>query len=97
MESCDKSKSKNLKEDLTESYKTNSEDIRKKNLRNIIIGQLNINSLRNKFDYLVEQIKAIIHVLIISETKLDESFPVGQFRIPGYASPFRLDCDQHGG
>ena len=36
-------------------------------------------------------------MLVISETKLDESFPVGQLRIPGYASPFRLDRDQHSG
>ena len=46
---------------------------------------------------LAEQIKGTINVLVISETKLDESFPVGQFRIPGYASPFRLDRDQHDG
>ena len=39
----------------------------------------------------------VIDVLVISESKLDESFPVGQFRIPGYVSPFRLDRDQHGG
>ena len=32
----------------------------------------------------------IIDVLVISETKLDESFPAGQFRIPGHVSPFRL-------
>ena len=46
---------------------------------------------------LAEQIKGTINVLVTSETKLDESFPVGQFRIPGYASPFRLDRDQHDG
>ena len=46
---------------------------------------------------LAEQIKEIIDVFFISETKLDKSFPVDQFRIPGYASPFRLDRDQHGG
>ena len=38
----------------------------------------------------------IIDVLVISETKLGESFPVGQFRIHRYISCFRLDCDQHG-
>ena len=72
-------------------------DIRKKNLRNINIGKLNINSLRNKFDLLAEQIQGTIKVLVISEIKLDESFPVGQFRIPGYTSPFRLNRDQHDG
>ena len=32
------------------------------------IGQLNINSLMNKFDLLAEQIKGIIDVLVISES-----------------------------
>ena len=41
--------------------------------------------------------KGIIDVLVISGNKLDESFPVDQFRIPGYTSPFRLDRDQHDG
>ena len=29
--------------------------------------------------------------MVISEAKLDESFPSGQFKTPGYASPCRLD------
>ena len=35
--------------------------------------------------------------MVISETKLDDSFPESQFKIPGYSSPFRLDRDQNGG
>ena len=89
-ESYDEYKSKNLKEDSTDSYEKSLKDICKKNLRNI-------NSLRSKFNLLVDQIKGIIDVLIISETKPDESFPVAQFWIPGYASHFRLDRDQDGG
>ena len=76
-ESYDEYKSKNLNKDSTDSYEENLKDIRKKNLRNIVIGHFNINSLRNKFDLLVEQIKGIIDVLDISETKLDDSFPLG--------------------
>ena len=72
-------------------------EIFKKNLRNIVIGQLNINSLRNKYDLLAEQTKRIIDLSVNSVIKLDESFSVGQFRIPGYAFPFRLDRDQHWG
>ena len=34
-------------------------------------------------------------MLVISGIKLDELFSVGQFRIPGYTSPFCLDPDQH--
>ena len=35
--------------------------------------------------------------MVISETKLDDSFPESQFKITGYSSPFRLDQDQNGG
>ena len=35
--------------------------------------------------------------MFISETKLDQSFPNGQFKIPGYALPCRLDRNQFGG
>ena len=35
--------------------------------------------------------------MVISETKLDDSFPESQFKIPQYSSPFRLDRDQNGG
>ena len=34
---------------------------------------------------------------MITETKLDESFPIGQFFINGFSSPFRLDCDRKWG
>ena len=69
----------------------------KKNLKRIILGHLNINSIRNKFDILVDQIKGNVDIMVISETKLDESFSNGQFKIPGYALPFRLDRNQFGG
>ena len=72
-------------------------DVRIKNLNRIILAHLNINSLRNKFDLLTDQIKGNVDVLVISETKLDDSFPTCQFKIPGYASPFRLDRDENGG
>ena len=34
---------------------------------------------------------------MISETKLDESFPIGQFLIDGCSVPFRLDRNKNGG
>ena len=58
---------------------------------------MNINSLRNKFDSLADQIKVNVDILVISETKLDESFPVGQFKIPGFAIPFRRGRNEFGG
>ena len=43
----DKYKFKKLSEDFTDSYEQNLKDIRKKTIPNIVIGQLNISSLRN--------------------------------------------------
>ena len=68
--------------------------VRKRNLKCIIFGHLNINSMRNKFDLLVDQIKGNVDITIISKAKFDESFPNGQFKIPGYILPCRLDRNQ---
>ena len=62
-----------------------------KNLNRLIIGQLNINSIRNKFESLKLLIKGNIDILIITESKLDNTFPLQQFAIEGYSLPFRLD------
>ena len=40
-----------------------------------IIAHLNVNSLRNKFDFLVDKIKANADFIMISETKLHNTFP----------------------
>ena len=45
----------------------------------LICAHLNINSVRNKFDLLSVIIKNDIDILMISETKVDSSFPNGQF------------------
>ena len=67
------------------------------NMNRIIIAHLNINFLRNKFENLQEQINGNMNILLISETKLDNSFPNRQFLIKGYSAPYRLDRDAQGG
>ena len=61
--------------------------LRIRNLNKIITDQLNINSIRNKFDLLAHQVKENIDILMTSETKLDEYFPAGQFLINGSVFP----------
>ena len=70
--------------------------LRPKNVNRLICAQLNINSLRNKFDSLVN-INNNIDILMISETKLDASFPSGQFRTHGFPEPYRFDRNGNGG
>ena len=50
-------------------------------MNKLIFAHLNINSIWNKFEFLAEQIKGKIDILMISETKIDESFPQGNFLI----------------
>ena len=72
-------------------------NIRIKNLNNVIIGLLNINSIRNKFHALQHIIHGNVDILIITETKIDHTFPQNQFRIPGFRLPYRKDRDGYGG
>ena len=71
-------------------------EIRIKNANPLIIGHLNVNSLRNKVGILEELIKDKIDIFFISETKLDSSLSSGQFVITGCSTPFRLDRNQNG-
>ena len=71
--------------------------IRIKNINNLIIASLNINSLANKIEPLKNIIGNNLDVLIIVETKLDGSFPTNQFSIDGFRQPFRLDRNKNGG
>ena len=41
----------------------------------MIMGHLNINSIRNKFELLLSVIDGKIHILMVSEAKLDLTFP----------------------
>ena len=62
--------------------------------KNTIIGDLNINSSRNKFDTLDNILKAF-DIFLISESKLDNTFPMNQFAIGGY-KVFRRDRNRFG-
>ena len=64
---------------------------------NIIIGHLNINSIRNKFELLSFLIGGKVDILLISETKIDSTFPTSQFLMNGYSNIYRLDRNDKGG
>lgn len=58
---------------------------------------MNINSVSGKFEQLKSLIQGNLDILIITETKLDSSFPAGQFLMDGFSQPYRKDRDRHGG
>ena len=45
------------------------------NVDRIIVAQINVNSIRNRFDALMTRIQNKVDILLTSETKLDETFP----------------------
>ena len=72
-------------------------NLRLKTSNKVIIGHININSLRNKFELLTEMVRDKVDLLMISETKLDSSFPNAQFYMKFYSKPYRLDRNSKGG
>ena len=50
------------------------------------LAYLNINSIHNKLDLQIEGLTTNVDVIIISETKIVQTFPARQFHIDGYTS-----------
>ena len=74
-------------------------EIKKLKIRNpnkIIIGNLNINLLPNKFEKLKDIVMQHIDILVLTETKLDDTFPTAQFLVNGFSEPYRLDRNRKG-
>ena len=65
--------------------------LRIKNTNKIIIGNLNITSLPNKFEKLKDNVIQHIDILVLTATKLNDTFPTAQFLVNGFSEPYRLD------
>ena len=95
--------------DLSKTSKTQSEihqsddiecklnELRLSNPNNVIKSHLNINSLRSKSDQLKLLITNKIDILVLTETKLDGTFPSSRFLIDEFLKPLRLDRNRGGG
>ena len=62
----------------------------------LIIGHLNINSIRSKFSGFKDLFLKETDIYLLSETKIDDSFPNSQFFADGYRM-FRKDRNKIGG
>ena len=67
------------------------------NLNKLVVAHLNINSIMNKFEVLIQKVNGEADLLMISKTKIDEIFPKSQFLINGFSYPFRADQNVHEG
>ena len=65
------------------------------NINRFMFGHVNVNSLRTKF--VSEQVKDSVDILMVSETKLDDSFAEFQFLMKDFHLPFRFDHNRYFG
>ena len=79
------------------NIKDKLKEIKLANHEKIIIGHLNINSIGYKIEFLKERIGNNINILLVSETKLNETFPTSEFLMDEFQVPVRLDRKGNGG
>ena len=66
-------------------------DFRIKQAKNLMTYHLNVNGIRNKFVEVTDILtNNNVDIFFLSETTIDESFPMAQFRITGFES-YRAD------
>ena len=66
-------------------------------INRLIIGHLNVNKIDTKFESLKNIIEGNLDMFVLSETKLDDSYPTHEFNVEGYQLPFRHDRNAYGG
>ena len=73
------------------------QDTKRGHPRSLTICHVNINSIRNKFENVHDILtKGLADIFIISENKIDESFPNAQFECDGFKM-YRRDRTMDGG
>ena len=91
----DQSEKKSI--NITPNSLSKIKEIRIGNASKVIIGNLNINSVRNKFEQIKEIVLKYIDILVVTETKLDEILLEFLFLMDGFSKPCRLDRNKNGG
>ena len=93
---CNSPNSSNDLANLSSNSITSIKKLKFSNPNKVFLGHLNVNSIRNKIESLADLIYVTFDIFLISETKIDNSFPDQQFDINGYRM-FRKDRDKFGG
>ena len=76
---------------------TEIKNLKLRNVNRLMIDHLNINSLPTKFDQLREIVLKYVDVLVITESKPDDTFLTSEFLVTGFSIPHRLDQNRNGG
>ena len=72
-------------------------ELRIGNANKVITGNLNISSIRNKFEQSKETALKYIDTYVVTETKLDETFLDSLLLMDGFSKPYRFDWTKNGG
>lgn len=72
-------------------------ELKENSFNKLIMGDLEINPMKNKFDFLEDVINRHLNIILLSETKLDDTFHSAQFIWKGYGVPYRFDRSSKGG
>ena len=83
---------KKIEQDLNFLY-----NLKIKNMNRLLVGNLNINSISDKFDQLKLFVRDKVDILVITETKLDSTFPTSQFLTGGYRESYSSDRNRNEG
>jgi hypothetical protein len=81
---------------LSGDIETNPGPTNLNHVNNFGIFHLNIRSLRNKTDFVIDLVDEY-QILCFTETHLDENYPNNKLLIPGFSEPYRLDRNMFGG
>ena len=71
-------------------------NLRVKNVNTLIIRNMNINTISNKFYQLKLFVQGKVDMLIVTETEFDSTFPTSQFMIDVYREPYPFDRNRNG-
>ena len=85
------------------SYKINTDplstikNLQLSNVNRVVIGNLNINSVPNKFNKLKELALKHADILVLTDAKSDDYLPNSQFSADGFSDRFSIDRNRSGG
>ena len=87
----------NISQEKTVDYPANLKTLKLNNINRLLIGCININSIKGKFDSFKKIVMANLDIIVVNESKIDASFTQQQFAIEGYHLPYRRDRNAFGG
>ena len=84
-----------LSEDVINDFSQSLNGLKRNNIDRIFLAHLNINSRRNNL--LTKYIGEKMDIFLVSETKINQTFPTALFLISGYSTPFSVYRTNYGG